>query len=63
MLEQLLKINYRPVSILPTLSKIYEKVFSQQKCTNILIIFFLNTDVDSERVKAQIIICYSCWNP
>ena len=26
-LERLLKINYRPVSILPTLSKIYKKVF------------------------------------
>ena len=29
-LERLLKINYRPVSILPTLSKIYEKVIYQQ---------------------------------
>ena len=29
-LERLLKINYRPVSILPTLSKIYEKVLYQQ---------------------------------
>ena len=29
-LERLLKINYRPVSVLPTLSKIYEKVFYQQ---------------------------------
>ena len=29
-LERLLNINYRPVSILPTLSKIYEKIFYQQ---------------------------------
>ena len=28
--ERLLKVNYRPVSILPTLSKIYEKVLYQQ---------------------------------
>ena len=28
--EQLLKVNYKPVSILPTLSKIYEKVLYQQ---------------------------------
>ena len=28
--ERLLKINYRPVSIFPTLSKIYEKVLYQQ---------------------------------
>ena len=29
-LERILKVNYRAVSILPTLSKIYEKIFYQQ---------------------------------
>ena len=38
-LERILKSNYRAVSILPTLSKVYEKIFYQQMYEYFYLIF------------------------
>ena len=46
------KGNYRPVSVLPNLSKVYEKEFYLNKCHHFLKIFCLNTNAVSERVLA-----------
>ena len=54
------KTNYRPISILPTLSK---HSLSSNKYINTLTIFFLNSYVGLGRVIAHNILCYSCWSP
>ena len=38
--DRLLKSNYRPVSILPAISKIYEKILYKRICTHFDCIFF-----------------------
>ena len=57
--DLLLKINYRPVSILPTVSKIYENIFYAQ-ITSVFRRYFLNTYADLGRVIAHSIACCSC---
>ena len=57
--DPFLKINYRPVSILPLFLKFMKK-FSMYKFTSILIRFSLNTYADLGRVIAHSIACYSC---
>ena len=54
--ERLHKINHRPINILPTLSKIYEKTFIQPKFIITLIESFRNIYVVSERVIAPSIV-------
>ena len=52
------KCNYRPVIILPTLSKVYENILYQQM--NILTIFFQNIYVVSGNITVPNIVCYLC---
>ena len=49
------KVNYRPVSILPNLSKIYEKLM-YKKCMNILTRFCHQNSVGFEKVIALSIV-------
>ena len=53
------KDHYRPISVLPNISKIYER-FPLNKFQNILNNFFSNINVDSEKVSVHNIVCYQC---
>ena len=50
------KDSYRPISVLPNISKIYERFLFKQ----ISEYFFPNINVDSEKVSVHNIVCYQC---
>ena len=50
--------NYRPISLLPAISKIFEKVISNNCMSTLQTIIFLNINIVSARVTRQKWRCY-----